>query len=129
MGTVDIEFVGDPPLMDDITRLRIQTGEIPPSAARILRLAEQDMVKAVKHVTKRVVDPEYFQTSRQYVFGPLDFVVAVEKEDVDKILGSESGHQFRLVGAEPEFQIVKPNTGLVLVDEREGGFFDVYRAS
>jgi hypothetical protein len=124
--TVDIEFVGDPPLMDDITRLRIQTGQIPKSAVNVLRRAEQDMTKAVHYVTKRVVDPEWFGTSRQYVFGPKNFVVAVEREDVDKIMGSDSGHQFRIVGQNDEFQIVKPNTGLVLVKEVHGGFFDVY---
>jgi hypothetical protein len=126
--SVDIEYVGDPPLMDDITRLRIQTGEIPASAANILRKAEQGMTKAVDFVTKRIVDPEWFGTSRQYVFGPMPgtFVQAVEDEDVDKIMGSESSHQFRIVVDTDQPTVIKPNTGLVLVDEKEGGFFDVY---
>ena len=123
--SVDIEFVGDPPLMDEITRLRIQTGEIPPSAARVLRRAEMGLTRAIENVTRRVVDPEYFGTSRQYVFGPKSFIVAVEDKDVDKILGSDSSHQFRRVGDE-SMRIVRPNTGITLVNEVEGGFFDVY---
>lgn len=122
---VKIEFVGDPPLLDDVTRLRIQLGEIPASAANVLRRAEMGMTKAVRRVTKRVVDPEWFQTSQQYVFGPDNFVVEVEQDDVDKIMGSESGHQFRIVG-EPTVQVIQPPSGIVLVDEKEGGFFDVY---
>ena len=122
---VDIEFVGDPPLMDDVTRLRIQMGEIPASAVKVLRRAEQGMTKAIKHVTKRVVDPEWFGTSKQYVFGPKNFVVAVEDQDVDKIMGSDSCHQFRIVG-QPTVEVIRPQTGIVLVDEKEGNFFDIY---
>jgi hypothetical protein len=126
--SVDIEFVGDPPLMDDITRLRIQTGEIPESAVKVLRKCETGMTKAVDFVTKRVIDPEWFGTSRRYVFGPKPgtFVQSVEDEDVDKILGSDSGHQFRTLTDTGEPTVVLPNTGIVLVDEKEGGFFDVY---
>jgi hypothetical protein len=73
------------------------------------------------------VDPEYFGTSRPYVWGPKTFVVAVDEPDVDKILGSASGHQFRRVG-EDGVQVIIPPSNFVLVDEVEGvSLTDVYR--
>ena len=125
-GSVDIEFVGDPPMLDDITRLRIAMGDLPHFAAEVLRDAEASRVQAVKGVTKRIVDPEYFGTSRQYVFGPSVFIVAVEARDVDKIMGSSSGHQFRIVG-DPGNDVIRPAPNVMLVSTLEGSINDVFR--
>lgn len=125
--TVDIEYIGDPPLMNEVTKFRIAAGEVHPDAATLIRAADTQRSQAVKGVSKRVVDPEYFGTSRQYVFGPWDFVVAVDAKDVDRILGSESSHQFRLAG-HPGVEIIQPPGDLVLVSEIEGKTLnDVYR--
>jgi len=117
--TVDVEYVGDPPLLDDFTKFRIQTGEISSQEAAILRGAQCQLAQAVPGMWKRVVDPEWFGTSKQYVFGPNSFVVAVDRVDVDKILGSASGHQFRVHGTEST-PIIPPPMNLVKVSEVEG---------
>jgi hypothetical protein len=119
LDTVDIEYVGDPPVLDEITKIRIQMGEIHPKAATIMRAAEAQRLTAIKGIDKRVVDPEWFQTSRQYVFGPDNFVVAVEKDDADKILGSVDEHQFHRVG-DPVNEIIRPSGNILMVSEIEG---------
>jgi hypothetical protein len=128
--TVDIEYLGDPPIMDDVTKFRIAVGEIDPEAATLLRSADTQRNQAVKGVTKRVVDPEYFGTSRRYVFDGSTmppFVTAVDKRDVDKILGSDSSHQFRIYGHEG-IEIIRPAGDFQLVGEVEGkSLNDVYR--
>ena len=126
LETVDVEYLGDPPLLDEVTKFRIQTGEIPPQAAAVVRGAEMQISIRAEGITKRVVDPEYFGTSRQYVFGPYAFVVAVDKDDVDKILGSSAGYQFRRVG-DPAAQIIRPAANFVEVSEVEGvSLHDIY---
>ena len=130
METVDVEWVGDPPLLDDTTRLRIAMGELPPESATVLRAAESQRQRTApaKGVSIRTVDPEYFGTSRQYIWGPDVFVTAVAKEDVDKILGDPySGHQFRLKG-EAGIQVITPPSSITLVEEFEGATLrDIYR--
>lgn len=128
MKTIDIEYVGDPPLMDDVTQLRIAMGELPPMGAQVIRAAETQRRRPVKGITKRVVDPEYFGTSRQYVFGPDNHVAAVDEPDVDKILGDPgSGHQFRRKG-EAGIQVIIPPSDIALVDEVDGvSLHDIYR--
>jgi len=119
MSTVDIEWVGDPPLLDDVTKYRIQMGELPRQSAAVIRAAESQRRAPIQGVTKRLVDVESFQTSRNYLWGPDEFVVAVDKKDVDKILGSTSGHQFRIVG-EPGTDLIRPPMDIAFVSEVEG---------
>jgi hypothetical protein len=127
MQSVDIEWVGDPPLLDDVTKLRIQMGELPPMSAAVIRAAETQRNIPVKGVTKRAVDPEFFGTSRPYIWGPDSFVVSVDAQDVDKILGSDSAHQFRRVG-EDGVQVILPSSNFALVNEVEGkSLKDIYR--
>lgn len=114
--TVDLVYVGDPPVIDEITRFMLAEGMVHPEAAAVLRGAEMHRCTAVEGVDKRYVDPEYFGTSKQYIFGPSTFVVAVEKEDVDKIRGSASGHQWRVVG-DPLEDFILPEHTLRVVDE------------
>jgi len=116
--TVDIEYVGDPPVIDEIMRYRMAVGELPLDAAAVLRGAEMDRCTAFPEVDVRVIDPEYFGTSRQYTFGPHTFVTAVERQDVDKILGSSSGHQFRIVG-DPMNDVVLPRQPFRFVNDLE----------
>lgn len=116
--TVDIEFIGDPPMLDEVAKARIALGEIPSSAATILRSAEAQRTTAIRGIDRRLVEPEYFGTSKKYVFGPDVFVVGVDATDVDKILGSAAGHQFRRVGA-PENEIIRPAANFVIVSEDE----------
>jgi hypothetical protein len=125
MATVDIEYVGDPDILDEVTKFRIATGEILPQSANVMRAAAMQRSQVIEGITRRDVDPEWFGTSRKYVFGPRIFVVAVEEEDVDKILGSASGHQFRLVG-HPGNAIIRPPGNFVMVSEVEGGLRDIY---
>ncbi len=127
MSTVDIEWVGDPPLMDDLTKFRIATGDLPPMAAAVMRGAESQRNRPISGVTIRAVDPEFFGVSRKYTWGPENFVVAVEDQDVDKILGDPySGHQFRRVG-DPDVEIIRPASNFVLVSEVDGASLtDVY---
>jgi hypothetical protein len=114
--TVPIEYVGDPPVIDEIMQFRLARGEFLPEAEAIIRQAEMERCTAIKGIDKRQVDPEYFGTSRQYIFGPLDYVVDVERRDVDKIMGSASGHQFRRVG-DPINDLVLPRQPFRFVDE------------
>lgn len=115
-NTVDMVYVGDPPVIDEITRFMLAEGKVHPEAAAVLRGAEMHRCTAVVGIDKRYVDPEYFGTSRRYIFGPDTFVVAVEKEDVDKIKGSSSGHQWRIVG-DPLEDFILPEHTLRMVDE------------
>jgi hypothetical protein len=127
MSTVDIEWVGDPPLLDEVTQLRIAMGELPAMSATVLRAAETQRKRPVQGITKRYVDVDSFQTSRNYTFGPDVFVTAVDKRDVDKILGSASGHQFRIKG-EPGIEVIRPAYDIALVSEYEGvSLNDVYQ--
>jgi hypothetical protein len=126
--TVDMVYVGDPPVLDEITRFMLATGQIHPEAAAVLRGAEVYRSTAIPGIDKRLVDPEYFGTSRQYVFGPVNFTVAVEKRDVDKIKGSTSGHQFKVVG-DPMEDFVLPEPGLRIIDEIEVGATEGTRAT
>jgi hypothetical protein len=119
MATVDIEWVGDPPLLDELTKLRIQLGELPSMSAAVIRAAESQRRSPFTGVTVRRVDVDSFHTSRDYTFGPYVFVTAVDAKDVDKILGSPSGHQFRIVG-EPGIEIIRPPIDLAFVNEVEG---------
>lgn len=119
LDTVDIVYVGDPPVLDEITKLRIAMGEVHPEAATIMRAAEAQRLTAIPGIDRRIVDADSFGTSRDYVFGPDNFVVAVEMQDVDKILGSRDEHQFRRVG-DPVNEIVRPNANIIMVSEIEG---------
>jgi hypothetical protein len=114
--TVDIEYIGDPPILDEVTKFRIANGELPPHSAAIVRGAEAQLSVAKHGITKRVVEPEWFGTSQEYIFGPFTFVVAVLAEDVDKILGSSSGYQFRRVG-DPANEILRPAPNMLAVGE------------
>lgn len=93
--TIEVEYVGDPNPLDEVTKIRIAMGEIPESAANVLRSASVRRAKAIKGVNKRVVDPEYFGTSKTYVFGPQNFKVKMLKRDYERVKASRSGHQFR----------------------------------
>lgn len=95
--TIDLEFIGDPPIMDESTVMRIATGELSDRSANVLRMAEQHRIRAIPGVVRRVVDKESFDTSRDYIFGPSaeSYVQAVDHADAHKILDSESGQQFR----------------------------------
>lgn len=115
LNLVDIEYIGDPPVIDEIMKYRMTIGEIPPDAAAVIRGAEQTRCTAVQGIDIRVIDPEWFGTSQRYVFGPSNFIVGVEPEDVDKILGSASGHQFRRVG-DPLNDIYLPRQPFRFVD-------------
>lgn len=115
LSLVDIEYIGDPPVIDEIMKYRMAIGEIPADSAAVIRGAEQIRCTAVKGIDRRVVDPEWFGTSQKYVFGPDDYIVGVEPEDVDKILGSASGHQFRRVG-DPLNEIYLPRQPFRFVD-------------
>ena len=125
--TVDIEYIGDPPILDDYAMYKIAVGEIPPDAAAVLRGAAMMRSVAIEGVGIRVVDPDTFGVSKVYQFGPHDFVVAVDKQDVDKILGSDSGYQFRRTD-DPLREMTVPVTGIRVVSEVEGvSLSDVYR--
>jgi hypothetical protein len=131
MATVDIEWVGDPEVLDEVTKFRIQMGEIHPMAATVVRSADIQRTQRVKGITKRVVDPDYFPgLSRAYTWGPDTFVTPVDDEDVDIILGDPgSGHQFRRwwPGIEDE-GIIRPDPRILEVGEPiEGNLVDVYR--
>lgn len=119
--TVDIEYVGDPEILDDVVKYQIASGAIPPESAAVLRGAAMMRSQVVPGVTCRRVDPEWFQTSRPYQWGPEPgtFVQPVLADDVDKILGSSSGHQFRRAD-DPLKDLVLPQRGLKLVDGVEG---------
>lgn len=93
--TIDLEYIGDPPILDDYTRMRIARGEVSRRSASVLRMAEEHRLKAIPGVTRRIVDVESFHTSREYVFGPWEYTQAVSHADAHKILDSESGQQFR----------------------------------
>jgi hypothetical protein len=114
--TVQVEYIGDPPVIDEIMQFRIANGEFIPETEAIIRAAEMTRCTAIRGVDRRVVDPEWFGTSRQYVFGPIDFVVDVERRDVDKIKGSSSGHQFIVVGQEIN-ELVLPKQPFRFIDE------------
>jgi hypothetical protein len=130
--SVDIEWVGDPPLLDDVTKLRIQMGELPSMSAAVIRAAESQRLVPIPGVTIRKVDPEFFGTSRPYVWGPEaneegKFVVSVDDPDVDRILGSDSSHQFRRVGDEG-VRVITPSSHFALVGEIEGtSLKDIYQ--
>jgi hypothetical protein len=118
--TVDVEFIGDPPILDEVTKFRIAVGEIHPEAAAVIRAADIQRVQRVQGITKRVVDPDGFPGCKgAYVFGPSVFVVAVDRRDVDVILGSGSGHQFQIVG-DPANDIVRPAHQVHIIEEVEG---------
>jgi hypothetical protein len=123
---VDVEYIGDPPILDDVTKFKIQTGEIPASAAAVLRGAEAQLSVVLTGVTKRIVDPEYFGTSEQYVFGPFTFTITMPEDDAEKICGSSSGYQFRIKGSDDAPQIIRPALNMVLVSEVEGSLKDIY---
>lgn len=114
--TVQMEYIGDPPVIDEIMQFRIARGEFLPQSEALIRTAEMTRCTAIRGVDRRVIDPEWFGTSRQYVFGPIDFVVDVERRDVDKIKGSASGHQFIVVGQEIN-ELVLPKQPFRFVDE------------
>lgn len=122
--TMDLEYIGDPPILDDVAAMRIATGEVTSKGAAILRAAEQSRLKAITHVTRRIVDPASFGTSREYVFGPTEFVVAVDWEDGKKILASESGNQFRQTS---DTALIIPRGGVAFADEYEVSKYDVYQ--
>lgn len=110
---VDVEYVGDPDPLDEVTKLRIAMGEIVPQAAAVLRGAAMMRSQAIPGVCKRICDPEYFPgLSRQYVFGPAPetFVQKVTKPDWDVLRGSGSGHQFERVG-DPMNELILPRHG------------------
>jgi hypothetical protein len=108
--TIEVEYVGDPNPLDEITKIRIAMGEIPESAANVLRSAAVRRAKAIKGVNKRIVDPEYFGTSKRYVFGPHDFKVKMTKRDYERVKASRSGHQFRGPG-ELRNSLILPRDG------------------
>lgn len=121
LDTVDIEYVGDPPILDEVTKLRIAMGELHPQAATVMRSAETLRCTAIRGINKRLVDREFFDSrlSQDYVFGPHCFVVAVAKKDVEIILRSADSHQFRRTD-DPLNQIILPASNMVLVSEMEG---------
>lgn len=123
--TIDLEYIGDPPILDEVTKFRIANGDIGPRGAAVLRMAESNRLKAIPGVTKRYVDPEFFKTTRSYVFGPDVFVVAVDWGDAKKILDSESGQQFRRLD-EPQL-IITAAADIAMADEWEISVYDVYQ--
>lgn len=122
--TVDLEYIGDPPILDDLARYRIATGQIDKRGAAVLRDAEDMRLKAIKGITIRHVEQEHFGTSRDYTFGPTEFVLTVSYEDYEKIMESESAHQFRLHSDAVE--IVRPELDILMDDAVEGGFREVF---
>jgi hypothetical protein len=123
---VDVEYLGDPPILDEFTKFKIQTGEISPNEAAVLRGAEAQLSVVMTGVTKRVVDPEWFDTSQQYIFGPYIYTITMSREDAEKICGSASGYQFRIKGSDDAPQIIRPALNMVLVSEVEGNLYDIY---
>lgn len=126
--TIDLEYVGDPPILDDTAKMRIARGDITKEGAAILRSADMCRLKAIPGLTRRIVDVESFHTSREYVFGPDVFVVAVTHADAHKILDSESGQQFRRCDA-PDIIIPSLSeiafTDRYITDEHEISPYDV----
>jgi hypothetical protein len=120
--TVRIVYRGDPPVLDELTKWRMAEGLIPPGSAAVLRGAEVVRSQVMPGVSFRKIDPEFFGTSRYYQFGPSasSYTQEVLVEDVDKILGSSSGHQF-VREDDPMRDWVVPPSGLMLVDDIEGG--------
>ena len=124
-ATIDIEYVGDPPIMDEIAKYRIAQGLISDKGAAVLRAADASRLKAIPGLTKRIVDQGSFGTSRDYQFGPEVFVVAVEWEDAKKIMDSESGNQFRRMD---EQRIIIPQQAVIsFAEEHEINRYDVYQ--
>lgn len=118
---VKIEFIGDQPALDDVAKARISLGQLPPEAAGVLRDANMLRVYPLPGVVHRDVDPEYFGTSRRYQFGPdkASYIQEVEAEDVDKIMGSSSGHQFRVLNDDgtPVHRLILPQPSIEFVSE------------
>ena len=116
-GMVEIEFIGDPPIIDAMTSLRITMGELPKGSVAVLRAAEARRLKAIPGYSKRVLDPEYFTgLSRKIEFGPDVFTRLVSYRDADIILGSASAHQFRLAGKDA-LHVELPVNDIALVGE------------
>lgn len=117
---IDVEYVGDPDPLDDVTKLRIVMGEIPTSAANVLRSAAIQRFNAIKGVSIRKVDPEFFGVSKPYVFGPHSFFEKVTRKDYEIIKASASGHQFRRAGDPARLVLPRDGEeGLVLVKTTE----------
>lgn len=116
---VEVEWIGDPPILDDFTKARIAAGEVPQEAVAVLRAAEQRRNKVLKGYTKRIVDPDYFPgLSGQIVFGPDVFVKLISYSDADILLGSSSCHEFRLAGNDA-LRMELPANDIALVGEME----------
>ncbi len=107
---LDVEYIGDPEVMDEVMSARIALGMIPLDAANVIRGAALMRCTAVKGVNKRMVDQESFGTSKEYEFGPQNFVTKVLKRDYEKIKASSCGHQFR-VPSDPMNALILPRGG------------------
>lgn len=117
MEYVNVQYIGDPDPLDEVTRVKMLMGQIPAAAAAIIRKAGIKRCKATEGVNRRIVDPVSFGTSQTYEFGPNTFIVSMPKSDYLEIKKTTSGHQFILEGD----QLIIPRGGdnfLHVVDER-----------
>jgi hypothetical protein len=76
-------------------------------------------MKAIAGCTKRIIDPDSFPgLSGTLTFGPDVFTKLVSMSDLDIIMGSNVGYQFKMVRrGDPE--IVLPSTDVTLVEAEE----------
>lgn len=124
---IDVEYVGDPNPLDEVMRMKIALGQIPASAANVIRVAAMKRSKAIRKVNIRIVDQPTFGTSQQYVFGPLEFIQKMKREDYLKVKETTSAHQFRWVD-DPMNKYILPRGGeanIVFVDTTEYGVGDI----